>query len=222
MLSPKSIATTTLIAALVALGPLSTDMYLPAFPELVRVFSSSIDGIQGTLSAFLIGFALAQLVYDPLSDRYGRKPVLLGGLILSLISSLAITFAESIETLTLLRVLQAFGGSAGPVLGRAMVRDIHGPRDSARLLSYIGTAMALAPAVAPILGGYMTVGLGWESIFLFLAAYALLGIVVLVFQIPETAPEDRQRHLSIQSLLGNYGQLLRHHSWRWYTLALHS
>ncbi|MES9878480.1 MAG: multidrug effflux MFS transporter [Candidatus Sedimenticola sp. PURPLELP] len=219
MLSPKSIFTTSLIAALVALGPLSTDMYLPAFPELVRVFSSDIDGIQGTLSAFLIGFALAQLVYGPLSDRYGRKPVLLVGLILFLLSSLAITYAESIESLTLLRVLQALGGSAGPVLGRAMVRDIHGPRDSARLLSYIGTAMALAPAVAPIIGGYMTVGLGWESIFLFLAAYALLGIVALIYQIPETIPEERHRHLSFSTLRDNYSQLLRHPSWRWYTLA---
>ncbi|MET0106553.1 MAG: multidrug effflux MFS transporter [Sedimenticola sp.] len=219
MLSPKSIYTSILITALVALAPLSTDMYLPAFPELMRAFSSDIDGIQITLSAFLVGFALGQLVYGPLSDRFGRKPVLLGGLALFLLSSLAIANTDTIETLTLLRILQAFGGSAGPVLGRAMVRDIHGPRESARLLSYIGTAMALAPAVAPIIGGYMTVGLGWEAIFLFLAIYALLGILALVFQVPETAPLDRLQRLSVATLLGNYGELLRHHSWRWYTLA---
>lgn len=217
MRSPKSLYTTTLIASLVALGPLSTDMYLPAFPALMEEFSSHIDGIQQTLSVFLIGFAIAQLLYGPLSDRFGRKPVLLGGLILFLLSSLAISFAETIETLTALRLFQAIGGSAGPVLGRAMVRDIHGPKESARLLSYIGTAMALAPAVAPILGGYMTVALGWESIFLFLALYGLVGALLLTLQIPETAPPHHQ-NLSLQSLLGNYRELLSHPTWRWYTL----
>jgi len=218
MRSPKSLLTTTLIASLVALGPLSTDMYLPAFPALMKAFSSNIDDIQQTLSVFLIGFAIAQLLYGPLSDRYGRKPVLLGGLMVFLLSSLAIAFTETIEALTTLRLLQAIGGSAGPVLGRAMVRDIHGPKESARLLSYISTAMALAPAIAPILGGYMTVSLGWESIFLFLALYGLLGALLLALQIPETAPPHQQR-LSLQTLLENYKQLLHHPTWPWYTLA---
>ena len=143
MIAPKSLLTTAIIASLVAVGPLSTDMYLPAFPVLMQSFDADINQVQQTLSIFLIGFALAQLIYGPLSDRFGRKPVLLGGLLLFLISSLAIVFAESIATLSTLRLFQAIGGSAGPVLGRAMVRDIHGPKDSARLLSYIGTAMAV-------------------------------------------------------------------------------
>ena len=188
MLAPASIYTTALIASLVALGPLSTDMYLPAFPALKAAFSADIDQVQRTLSVFMLGFALAQLVYGPLSDRFGRKPVLAAGIGLFFLSSLGILFARSIEELTLLRLLQAIGGSAGPVLGRAMVRDIHGPRESARLLSYIATAMALAPAAAPVLGGFMTVWFGWSSIFLFLACYGLLGLVLLQLLVPETAP----------------------------------
>ncbi len=219
MFDPKSLKTTAIIAGLVALGPLSTDMYLPAFPQLMRDFGAGMDQVQQTLSVFLVGFALAQLIYGPLSDRYGRKPVLLGGLLLFLVSSIGAAAADSIATLTLLRLLQALGGSAGPVLGRAMIRDIHGPTESARLLSYIGTAMALAPAVAPILGGYMTTWLGWASIFLFLSAYAALGIVLLGMRVPETVLIEGRRVASLRRLLGNYGRLLRHPRWPWYTLA---
>ncbi|MCW8881620.1 MAG: MFS transporter, partial [Sedimenticola sp.] len=100
MISPKSLLATAIIASLVAIGPLSTDMYLPAFPVLMQSFNTNINHVQQTLSVFLIGFALAQLIYGPLSDRYGRKPVLLGGLLLFLVSSLAIVFAESITTLS--------------------------------------------------------------------------------------------------------------------------
>ncbi|MEW7979646.1 MAG: multidrug effflux MFS transporter [Candidatus Sedimenticola endophacoides] len=216
MLPPKAPLTTALIAALVALGPLATDMYLPAFPTLMREFGVGIAATQQTLSVFLVGFALAQLTYGPLSDRFGRKPALNGGLLLFALSSYAITLASDMATLTALRLLQALGASAGPVLGRAMVRDIHGPRDSARLLSYIGTAMALAPAVAPLLGGYMTVLWGWSSIFLFLAAYAVLGLAFSL-RIPETAPAHGRAPST--TLLGGFAELLRHPAWRWYTLA---
>jgi len=188
MTSPKSLLATAIIASLVAIGPLSTDMYLPAFPALMKAFNAEINQVQSTLSTFLVGFALAQLIYGPLSDRFGRKPVMLGGFLLFLFSSVAIVFADSIETLIWLRLFQAIGGSVGPVLGRAIVRDIHGPTEAARQLAYISTAMALAPAVAPILGGYLTIWYGWTSTFMFLAAYALIAIVLLGFKIPETAP----------------------------------
>ncbi|TVO71197.1 Bcr/CflA family multidrug efflux MFS transporter [Sedimenticola selenatireducens] len=219
MTSPKSLLATAIIASLVAIGPLSTDMYLPAFPVLMQSFNADINQVQHTLSIFLIGFALAQLIYGPLSDRFGRKPVLMGGLLLFLLSSVAIVFAESIATLSTLRLFQAIGGSAGPVLGRAMVRDIHGPKDSARLLSYISTAMAVAPAAAPILGGYLTVWFGWQSIFLFLAAYGVVGVMLLGMSIPETAPPGSHHIISVSNLIKNYTTLLKHRTWRWYTLS---
>jgi len=163
MTSTKTIFATSIIAALVAIGPLSTDMYLPAFPALMKAFDADISQVQYTLSTFLVGFALAQLFYGPLSDRFGRKPVLIGGMLLFIFSSIAIAFAGTIETLAWLRLLQAVGGSVGPVLGRAIVRDIHGPTEAARQFAFISTAMALAPAVAPILGGYLTIWFGWAS-----------------------------------------------------------
>jgi DHA1 family bicyclomycin/chloramphenicol resistance-like MFS transporter len=219
MSSARSLTTTIIIASLVAIGPLSTDMYLPAFPALIEVFSSDIGQVQITLSVFMVGFAVAQLISGPLSDRFGRKPVLMVALVLFLLSSIAIAYSSSIEMLIALRFTQAIGGSAGPVLGRAMVRDIYGPHESARLLSYISTAMALAPAAAPIMGGYMLVWFGWESIFLFLAFYALVGLLLMAYQVPETAPPSSHGPMSSRRLLDNYLLLLRHPTWRWYSLS---
>ncbi|RLA03904.1 MAG: Bcr/CflA family drug resistance efflux transporter, partial [Gammaproteobacteria bacterium] len=219
MISPKSFVATAIIAALVAIGPLSTDMYLPAFPALMKAFDTEINQVQYTLSVFLVGFALAQLVYGPLSDRFGRKPVLLAGMVLFLISSVAIIFVSSIESLIVLRFFQAVGGSAGPVLGRAMVRDIYGPKDSAKQLAYIGTAMSLAPAAAPIMGGYLTVWWGWESTFVFLSIYGILAIVLLSSSFDETAPPGSHHVLTVSNLLNNYLILLKHPTWPWYTLT---
>lgn len=219
MINPASLACTLSIAALVALGPLSTDMYLPTLPGLTDEFSTDSGSVQLTLSLFLAGFAVAQIVYGPLSDRLGRKPVLLGGLLLFVIASVACSLAVNIEMLIFARFLQALGGSAGPVLGRAMVRDIHGPAESARVLSHIGSAMALAPALAPILGGYMSVYLGWASIFWFLALFGLLGAGLLMFAIAETAPEEHRHPKPVATIVVDYGRLLADPLFLGYTLT---
>ncbi len=219
MTSTKTLFATAIIAALVAIGPLSTDMYLPAFPALMKAFDANISQVQYTLSTFLVGFALAQLIYGPLSDRFGRKPVLIGGMLIFLFSSIAIAFADTIETLAWLRLLQAIGGSAGPVLGRAIVRDIHGPTEAARQFAFISTAMALAPAVAPILGGYLTIWFGWASTFLFLALYGLIATFLFATRLPETAPPGSHHVLTLGHMLKNYSILLKHRTWPWYTLA---
>ncbi len=219
MLDSRSLAATLAIAALVALGPLATDMYLPALPTLTRVFQASESQAQLTLSLFIGGFAIAQLIYGPLSDRFGRKPVLLGGLFLFLLSSIACANATSIESLIALRFLQALGGSAGPVLGRAMVRDIHGPEDAGRVLSHIGSAMALGPAVAPLFGGYLLVWFGWTSIFWFLALFSLFASALLYFRIAESAPPEHRRPRSLSRILSDFGLLLKDRRYLGYTLA---
>jgi len=219
MIDPRSTATTALIAITVALGPLATDMYLPALPALTEHFATGIDRVQLTLSVFMAGFAIAQLIYGPLSDRFGRKPVILGGLLLFSVASFGCLMAQSIEQLIALRLLQAVGGCAGPVLGRAMVRDIYGPREAARVLALIGMAMALAPAVAPILGGYMTAWWGWVSIFAFLAAYGALLVLTLALCAPETVPAKNPHATRIGDLLANYRHILRHPGWRAHTLC---
>ena len=219
MFNPKSLATTLALAVLVGIGPLSTDMYLPALPQMARELGVNAGQIQLTLSLFLAGFAVAQLIYGPLSDRFGRKPVMLGGLLLFIISSIACALADSIITLTLARFLQALGGSAGPVLGRAIVRDIHGPKESGRVLSHIASAMALAPAVAPIAGGYMTAYWGWASIFWFLALFAMSGFLLMMLKIAESAPQQFRQPKSMGRMLADYSILLKDRLFIGYTLS---
>ena len=125
ILKADSFKVTLILAALVALGPMSTDMYLPALPRLTEELNTTIAVTQLSLSVFLVGFALAQLIYGPLSDRFGRKPVFLSGMFIFLAATIGCAAATDIETLIVMRFFQAVGGTAGPVLGRAIVRDIH-------------------------------------------------------------------------------------------------
>ena len=166
MLALTSIWTTVLLAAAVALGPLATDMYLPALPTMGSSLAAGTDQVQLTLSVYMAGFALAQLMCGPLADRFGRKPIMIGGFVLFALASAGCALASNIDTLILCRFLQALGGSAGPVLGRAAIRDIYHPRDAARIMAILASIMALAPAVAPTLGGLLLTGLGWPSIFI--------------------------------------------------------
>ena len=204
MLALTSIWTTVLLAAAVALGPLAIDMYLPALPMIGDSLSASAAEVQLTLSLYLVGFAIAQLLCGPLADRFGRKPIMIGGFVLFAIASIGCALSETIETLLLFRFLQALGGSAGPVLGRAAVRDIYTPREAARIMAILASIMALAPAVAPTLGGFMMVSLGWESLFLALGAYSLLMALVVAFGIPEPMKPEYSQSMAIGSLLKNY------------------
>ena len=208
-----------LLAALVALGPLSTDMYLAALPTLSHYFDAGVDQVQLTLSLYLVGFACAQLLYGPLSDRFGRKPILLTGLGIFTIASLGCAWANSIEALIGLRFLQAVGGSAGPVLGRAIVRDLFSREDAARMLAYIGSAMALAPALAPIIGGYLLIGFGWQAIFIVLAVYGVLGALAYSSYLGESLPKRDLDALHPLQMLRNYASLLHSPSYLGYMLT---
>jgi len=219
MRDPHSRFVTVLITLCVALGPLSTDMYLPALPSLTGFFETTTDKVQLTLSVFFLGFAFAQLIYGPLSDRFGRKPLLIIGLSVFMLASIGCVFATSIEQLIFYRFLQAVGGCAGPVLGRTIVRDIHGAKHSAKVLSHIGTAMALAPAIAPILGGYINNLFDWQSIFIFLAVYGGISIALLVKNVPETCPEEKHHSIHPLLILKNFGFLLSHRHYVGYVLT---
>ncbi|MDX1756959.1 MAG: multidrug effflux MFS transporter [Marinobacter sp.] len=219
MLALTSVWTTVLLAAAVALGPLATDMYLPALPAMGAALSAGADQVQLTLSVYMAGFALAQLLCGPLADRFGRKPVMLGGFLLFAVASLGCALTSDIETLIVCRFLQALGGSAGPVLGRAAIRDIYTPREAARILALLASIMALAPAVAPTLGGLMLEGLGWNAIFLALAGYALVMTLVVAIGIPEPMPADYRQPLRLCSLLANYRTIGSDPSFIGYTLT---
>jgi DHA1 family bicyclomycin/chloramphenicol resistance-like MFS transporter len=219
MRSPNSIPVTVLLTALVALGPLSTDLYLPSLPGLARYFAVGVDDIQLTLSVFLVGLATAQLVYGPLSDRFGRRPVLLVGLAIYVIASFVCMLAPSVPVLVVARFVQAVGACVGPVLGRAVVRDVYGREGAARVLAYMSAAMALAPAIGPILGGFLEEWFGWRINFLALVIYGSAGLLFAWRILPETNKSpDLQAAQFVRIILG-YRGFLNHRAYVGYVLC---
>lgn len=199
-----SLAIAVLLTALVAFGAISTDLYLPSLPAIGRAFASDTAEVQLTLSVFLAGFALSQVVYGPLSDRYGRRPVLIGGLALYVAASLACMAAPGIGLLIAARFLQALGACAGVVLGRAVVRDVYGRERAAKALSYMSMAMALAPALGPILGGYLQIWFGWRANFLVLAIFGTGCLLGVFLMLPETSPRRDPAATSMAQMPRNY------------------
>lgn len=216
---PDSLAVAVLLTALVAFGPISTDLYLPSLPTLIRVFGSDAATVQLTLSVFLVGFAVSQLVYGPLSDRFGRRPVLLGGIVIYVVASLACLFATTIGQLIAARLVQAVGACCGPVLGRAVVRDVYGRERAARMYAYMAMAMALAPAIGPILGGYLTEGFGWQANFVALATFGAVILVGVWSALAETNNHMDDQALQPVRLIGNYARLLRSRTYIGYVLC---
>jgi DHA1 family bicyclomycin/chloramphenicol resistance-like MFS transporter len=164
-----------LIAGSLMLQPLSTDLYLASLPHLATDFGVSPAAVQQTLSLFVIGFGVAQLISGPLSDRFGRRPVLLWGLAIYIAASLACALAPTLELLVTARFVQAIGCCTAAVIARAMVRDAYAPADGARMLAKASSLLALAPIFGPILGGYLQVAFGWRAAFVF---HTLFGIAL--------------------------------------------
>lgn len=196
-----------ILAAIVALGPLSVDMYLPTMPSMVDFFGTTISQVQLTLSSYLLGFALFHLVCGPLSDRYGRKPVLLGGLALYVMMSVACALAATIEQLIVFRFFQAMGACCAPTLGRAVVRDIFPPHEAVKALAYVSSLMAVAPVIAPTLGGVLVTMGDWRLSFWVLAAAGVIAMLLTFFQVPESLPHKQTLHP--KNIAGNYLALLR-------------
>lgn len=188
MLRHGSRGLVVLLAALVACGQFSTGLYLPSLPAITAAFGTDGGTVALTLTVFLLGFGLAQLVYGPLADRFGRRPVLIGGLCVFAVTSVGAALAASIGGLIVARLLQAFGACAGQVVARAVVRDIARGPAAARLLTVIGMVVALAPPTSQFIGGQLQVWLGWRASFLFLAAYGLTLAVITWRMLPETLP----------------------------------
>ena len=215
-LRPDTLAMTAVLAMLTALGPLSTDFYLPSLPDIARVMGSDVAGAQATLSAFLFGFAAGQIVWGPLSDRLGRRPVLLIGLGLFLVMTLACAFAPSIEALIGARFAQALGASGPIVLGRAMVRDLYdGPR-AGRELARMGMIMGLVPAVAPVVGGLLQNAFGWRSTFIATLLVGLAVLAVVATIMPETIRRRSPEKLSLLAIFRGFGVLLQNPAYRVY------
>jgi DHA1 family bicyclomycin/chloramphenicol resistance-like MFS transporter len=196
-----------LLAALVALGPLSVDMYLPAMPRMMEGLGTDIEHMHLTLSTYLSGFALFHLVCGPLGDRYGRRPILMGGTALFVVASIGCSLATTVHDLLLFRFIQGIGACVGPTLARAVARDVFGPTRAARALSLIAMLMALAPAVAPLMGGFLLLWLPWPIVFIFLAFYGASMLVLIKRFLAESLPQRQSLHPLV--IARNFGQLVR-------------
>lgn len=175
-----------ILALLNTLESLSIDLYLPAFPSMAKIFQTDIGHIQISISVFFAGFAFGQLLWGPLSDKTGRKPMLYSGLLLFIIGATAIFFTENIYVLWAMRFLQAFGGSAGIVIGRAIVIDLYDRQKSVAIFSQQSQISGIAPIIAPLLGSVFLNFWGWNSSFAFLTVLGLLTLFMVYQYVPET------------------------------------
>lgn len=209
----------TVLGLMSMFGAISIDMYLPALPALEGALQASPAAVQLTLGAFLIGFGLAQLVYGPLSDTWGRRPITLGGILLYLIGSILCATAETAQALIIARLLQGIGASAGPVMARAMVRDLYSRDQSARMYSILMLLMGVAPMVAPVVGGQLLVYFDWRSIFWALTGFGAVCLLVALALAPETLPPARRSRGPLNTALHHYHELLHARAFLGYCLS---
>ena len=208
MLRPDTFALTALLSLLTALGPLAVDMYLPSFPEIGRVLAASPATVQLTLSLYMVSYAVGQVIYGPMSDRYGRVPVLRAALAIYCAASLACAFAPDIEMLLTARMVQALGSSGAVVLARAVVRDLYSGARAGRELSLMAAIMALAPVLAPTIGGLLQSAFGWRSHFLLQIAFGLIAAYFVWCKLPETLKE-RTASISPRAIFSSYAEIAR-------------
>jgi DHA1 family bicyclomycin/chloramphenicol resistance-like MFS transporter len=197
-----------LLGALAACGPIAVDMYLPSLPSIARIFGVPDAAAQATLTSFMSGFSLGMLVYGPLSDRFGRRPVLLGGLALFLLASIACASAGSIAWLVGARFVQALGAGAASVMARAIARDVHEPHEAARVLSMIAIVTAMGPLLAPLIGGQLLLLGGWRAVFVVLALFGSLCAVLAFTRVRESWPPEKRAGVAMWTSFAIYGRLL--------------
>jgi DHA1 family bicyclomycin/chloramphenicol resistance-like MFS transporter len=197
------------LGALIALGPFTIDMYLPALPTISTDLLTSSATVQLTLTGTLLGLGLGQLVIGPLSDRFGRRMPLLFGTAVHVLASALCLIAPSITVLGGLRVLQGLGAAAGAVIALAIVRDLYTGREAATLLSRLILVMGVSPVIAPTVGGYILTFTSWRGVFAVLALLGLVLIPVAARALPETLPPERRQTTGVLGTLRTYGGLLR-------------
>ncbi|MAL01862.1 MAG: Bcr/CflA family drug resistance efflux transporter [Alcaligenaceae bacterium] len=207
------------MGALTALGPLAIDMYLPAFPNIAQGLGASQGEVERTLASYLFGLSLAQLAYGPVSDRFGRKKPLIFGVTLFTLASIGCAFTNDVTHLTLLRIVQAFGGAAGMVIPRAVIRDNLETRDASKALSLLILIMGVTPILGPILGAQVMFIGGWRGIFVIMVVCGALLVYAAARHMRETLPVEKQIPLNIRNIGRNYWALLQHRQFMFYSLA---
>lgn len=208
-----------LLTVLIGLPRITLDMHLPALPAMADDFHASDSQLQLTLTLYALGSAISLLVSGPLTDRFGRRPVLLSGLLVYAVATVACALADSIGVLIVARLFQALGGCCTTVIGRVIVRDYFDRHEQARLLGLISMAMAISPMAAPVLGSLMLPFIHWRGLFIVLAVIGVTLCLVVFRRLPETRPPEVAA-APPSNLLRLYGQLLRDRYFLRYSLAI--
>ncbi len=199
----------TLLAGLAMLGPFSIDTYLPSFPAIQRDLGINTLQVQQTLSAYLFCIAFMTLFHGTLSDSFGRRPVILTSLVMFTLASIGCALAQSFEQLLGFRALQGLSAGAGMIVGRAIIRDSLEGHAAQRLMSWVTMIFGLAPAIAPVVGGWLQGAFGWHSVFVFLALYSAVMLAGCYWKLPETHPHPARQPFKLRPLAENYFRLGR-------------
>lgn len=208
-----------ILGALATISPFSIDMYLPGFPKIANQLNTSIDKVQLSLTSYLIGICIGQLVYGPLLDRFGRKKPLYVGLFIYILASLACALTESVESLIFMRFVQAIGGCVGMVASQALVSDLFPVSKRAEVFSMITLVIAVSPMIAPTVGGYVTSMFGWHWLFIILAGIVAIMMAGIYFFLPKGKVADNSVSLKPKSVLASFITVIKQPQFLIYTLS---
>lgn len=209
MLKSDHPAMTLLLGALVAIAPLAMDIYLPSMPAMTRSLAATPEQVQLTISVYMFGWGAAQLFAGPMSDRFGRKPALIGGLVVFTLASIACALSTQIGTLVASRFVQAVAMATVVVVPRAIVRDLYEGDRAAHTLSTMMLVLSVAPVAAPILGAELHLRFGWQASFVLVAVYGAIALAAVLFALPETLARSDPAALKLRRMFGNWTLALR-------------
>lgn len=199
-----------ILGLLSMLTPFAIDMYLPALPVIAKEFGVEPGQVQMTLSAYIMGFAIGQLFYGPMADSLGRKPVILGGTLVFMLAGVACALAQTIEQLTVLRMLHGLSAAASAVVINALMRDTFAKDEFSRMMSFVMLVMTVAPLLAPMLGGVLLLWFSWHAIFWTLAGLSLIASVLVMRFVKESLPVEKRQPFHFRTTAGNFASLFRH------------
>lgn len=219
ILQPKKTPHFLVLICVASFGTLALNIFIPSMPSLVDSLNTTPAMVQLTLSLYLLSLAFAQLVVGLISDKYGRRPILLLGLSIFILASIASSLATNIETLIIARIFQALGGCSGIVLTRAIVRDVHSKDKAISLLGYITMVVSIAPMLAPVIGGYLDQWYSWRASFYFVAAFGMVIAVIAVYNLHETHFK-LSKNLNIANIPKQYWVLLKERQFLGYAFTL--
>jgi DHA1 family bicyclomycin/chloramphenicol resistance-like MFS transporter len=219
-MTPRPAVLIAIVSLLVLIAPFSGGIFLPSMPSMARDLGTDYAGIQLALSIFMLGIGVSQLIIGPLSDRFGRRPVLKWTMVLYVGASVACVVAPNIEALLAARVIQSFGGCAGLVVGRAIIRDRFEGARAAQAYAYIATALAAGPMLGPIIGGQLEIWLHWRASFAFLTALGLVALATIVWALGETNPAAGRQAIGPRQVVRGYASMFGDRRYLGYVLTI--